>query len=95
MDKVRVEVPFIVKVNLGPTPTIKLDSAFELSGTLKVNADLRLVVKPLHQPLPWAARVELSLCARTQCPSVIGRQTGSVMPSTTAVTIRSSASHGS
>ena len=93
MDKVKVEVTSTVKVNLGPTPTIKLASTYKLSSTLKVKADPILMVKPVHQPVPRATRVKLPPTARTQCRLVFGRQTGSTMPSTIVVTSHSSVSY--
>jgi hypothetical protein len=83
MEEVEFEATFMVKVNLGPTPTIKLESTFKLSGTLKVKVDLGLMVK-----------LEFTLI-KVSGTSVVGRQSRSAMPSTTAVTSHSSVSHRS
>ena len=94
--KLMVKLESTSKVKASLRLMVELESTYKLSGTPKVKADLRLVVKSLHQPLPWAARVKLSLCSRTQCPSVFGRRTGPVMPSTTtAKTSHSSVNHRS
>jgi autotransporter translocation and assembly factor TamB len=83
MEEVEFEATFMVKVNLGPTPTVKLESTFKLSGTLKVKVDLGLMVK-----------LEFTLI-KVSGTSVVGRQSRSAMPSTTAVTSHSSVSHRS
>ncbi|OSS51479.1 hypothetical protein B5807_03623 [Epicoccum nigrum] len=93
MDKVKVEAASMLKVNLGLTPTIKLESTSKLNVKLKSKADLRLIFKPLHKPVPRMTRVKLPPDARTQSPLMFGWQTRFAIPSTTVVTSHSLVSH--